>query len=264
MGILANIRASSVSEFADCPARFEAKVLMGMRMPASGVMHVGTALHAGTAAFDRAKLEGNAISADDAAGVLVDTLHHPKEEVEWEDDSPSKIEPIALKLHSRYCAEIAPKRDYAGVEVTCESLDVGTEFGTIRFTGTTDRVRKVKDGFGISDLKTGKQAVAADGSVKVAGHAAQLGVYELLAEHAMGLPITSPAEIVGMATVREARVGTGSIAEPRTVLTGDSDRPGLIEHIAAAIKAGTFYGNPRSMTCHPKYCPIYARCHWRR
>lgn len=262
--LLATARASSVGEFFDCAHRWEAKYIHGKFMPSSGAAHLGTSLHAGTAAFDSAKLDGKPITVDDAAGVLIDTLHNPKEDVDWADDSPSKVEGVALRLHTRYCNEIAPRREYSGVEVKYEALDLTIPgVGTIRLTGSTDRVRKTAKGHGITDLKSGKTAVAADGTVKIAGHALQLGVYELLAEHAMHVPITDSAEVVGLCTVKDARVGTGSVERPRDVLIGTEEAPGALETMGQMLKAGLFPGNAKSMLCSAKFCPVYP-CRWVR
>lgn len=193
------IRASSLAELFDCPARWEAKNLLGMRMPSSGAARLGTAIHAGTAAFDQAKLDGSPITPDDAAGELVKTLHDTTEEVDWDEARPLDVERIALALHTRYCAEIAPHQDYVAVELTCERMEI-SDLG-IALTGTTDRVRRVASGeLGIADLKSGARAVGADGTVATAGHGPQMGVYEILAQHAIGQPITAPAQIVGLQT----------------------------------------------------------------
>lgn len=262
--LIATARASSVGEFFDCAHRWESKYILGKFLPSSGAAHLGTSLHAGTAAFDGAKLNGSPITVDDAAGVLIDTLHHPKEEVDWADEGPSKVEAVALKLHTRYCNEIAPRREYSGVEVKYEALDLTVpDVGTIRLTGTTDRVRKTAKGHGISDLKSGKTAVSADGTVKIAGHALQMGVYELLAEHAMGVVITDPAEVVGLCTVKDARVGAGSVDRPRDVLIGTDEEPGALETMGRMLKAGLFPGNAKSMLCSAKFCPVYP-CRWVR
>ena len=52
------IRASSMADLMDCAYRWEGKHLLGMRNPVSQAMILGTAIHAGTAAFDNAKLDG--------------------------------------------------------------------------------------------------------------------------------------------------------------------------------------------------------------
>lgn len=262
---LVTVRASSIGELLDCPARWEAKHLLGRRLPRSGAAQLGTAIHASTAAFDSSKLAGNPITIDEAAGAAVDALHRPDDEVDWDDDSPQAAEKIALALHGRYCNEIAPTREYAAVEVRCDRLEV-SDLG-IALTGTTDRVRKVDDGYGIGDIKTGRTAVRADGHVETKGHAYQLGVYELLAQNAAGLPITQPAEIIGLNTAKTAiaqRVGAGEIEGARDVLLGDEQTPGILQTVARVVHDGLFFGNPRSQLCGARYCPIFNDCRYRR
>ena len=181
---LITIRASSLPELFDCPARWESKFVKGMRMPRSGAAQLGTAVHAGTAIFDRSRIEGNPVTPDEAAGAVVDAVHKPESDVDWGEDSPNDVEAIGIALHKRYCQEIAPKQHYVAVEATCNRLEI-SDIG-IALTGTTDRVFVSDDGYGIADIKTGKSAVATDGTVKTAGHAAQIAVYELLAGAALG------------------------------------------------------------------------------
>lgn len=256
------IRASSLAELFDCPARWEAKHILGMRGPRSAAAQLGTAVHAGTALFDQSHLPGGTpLSADDAAGAVVDAIHKPEEEVDWEETAPRDAERIALALHTRYCGEIAPQQVYRGVEVKCESLEL-PDLG-IALTGTTDRVHEVGGSLGITDLKTGGRAVGADGRAVTQGHAVQLGVYELLAEHAMGLHITAPAQIVGMNTGKTPaaqRVGTGEVPNARAALIGTEESPGLLEHASRLIHSGSFYGNSKSFLCSAKYCPRHPVC----
>lgn len=261
MNDIFTIRASSLAELFDCPARFEAKHILKMRNPTSGAAQLGTAVHAGTAVFDQAVLDGSAVSIDDAAGAVVDAIYQPEFDVEWDEDlQPKAAEKIALALHAKYCTEIAPKQNYVGVEVTCERLEI-TDLG-IALTGTTDRIRQLSDGrFGIADLKTGGRAVGSDGRAVTSGHGAQLGVYELLAERSMGEIITAPAQIIGLQTAKTTqKVGIGEIHNAKTALVGDEESPGLLEHAANVIHTGMFYGNPKSMLCSSKYCPRHSIC----
>lgn len=258
------IRASSLPELFDCPARWEAKHLLGKRLPASGVTQLGTAVHAGAAAFDAARINGEEVTVEEAAGVVADTIHHPEYDVVWEDESPAVAEKIGIALHRKYCTDIAPAREYVAVEVDCDRLEI-TDLGLV-LTGTVDRVRAVEDGYGICDLKTGKTAVAADGTVATAAHRFQMGAYELLAEVGGGLPITAPAEIIGMqtgTTEKAQRIGTGMITGARELLLGDEEKPGVLHHAARLLHAGDFYGNPRSMLCNQKFCPVYGICRYR-
>lgn len=258
------IRASSLSDLFDCPARWEAKHLRGMRMPRSGAAQLGTAVHAGTALFDNSRLEGNPITADEAAGAVADAVHSPDEDVDWGEDSPNEAESIGIALHKRYCREIAPKQQYVAVEATCDRLEISA-IG-IALTGTTDRVTLTDEGYGIADIKTGKSAVSADGTVKTAGHAAQLAVYEVLAGAALDRVIDAPAQIIGLQvakTEKGRRAAVGSITGARKMLVGDESGPGLLQIASDMLHAGFFYGNPRSQLCNPKYCPAYNVCRWR-
>ena len=259
------IRASSLPELFDCPARWESKFVKGMRMPRSGAAQLGTAVHAGTAIFDRSRLEGNPVTADEAAGAVVDAVHKPESDVDWGEDSPNDVEVIGIALHKRYCQEIAPKQHYVAVEATCDRLEI-SDIG-IALTGTTDRVFVSDDGYGIADIKTGKSAVATDGTVKTAGHAAQIAVYELLAGAALGRVIEAPAQIIGLQVAKTAkgqRAGIGKIGGARELLVGDDETPGLLQIASDMLHSGRFFGNPRSQLCNPKFCPAYSICRWRK
>jgi RecB family exonuclease len=260
-----NIRASSLGDLFDCPARWAAKHIDGKSMPSNSKAVLGTAVHASTAMFDQAKLSGSVISVDEAAAAAIDAIYRPEEDVHWEDGSPDDIAPIAVALHNKYCRTIAPEQTYAGVEIKCEALEI-SDLG-IALTGTTDRIYQTPGGLGIADVKTGKAAVGADGIVATKGHAFQLGVYELLAEHASGLSLTEPARIIGMNTAKTdaaQRMGIGEISGARDVLLGDDDNPGILHHASTLIHSGSFWGNPKSMLCHKNYCPIYGSCNFRK
>lgn len=260
------IRASSLGELFDCPARWEAKHLRNMRLPTSGAAQLGTAVHAGTALYDQSRIDGDGLTPDDCAGTVVDALQHPETDVDWEDSSPAETEKIAIPLHHLYCREIAPKQDYMAVEALCDGLTI-TDLD-ITLTGTVDRVRVTPEGYGIADIKTGKTAVGADGTVKTAGHAAQVGVYELLAQAALGVAMQAPAQIIGLQvakTDRGRRAGIGEIAMAREALLDDPDTgSGLLSHAARIVHSGDFYGNPKSTLCSEKYCPAYRICRWRK
>lgn len=263
---LIRIRASSLPELFDCPARWEAKNIKGMRLPSSGAAQLGRAVHAGTALFDLGRIRGAGLSAENCAAEVVKAIREPREEVDWGDTSPAAMEGIALALHRKYCAEIAPGFDFVDVEAECRGLEIAG-LGIV-LTGTTDRVYRDERGrFGIADIKTGKSAVGTDGTVRTAGHAAQVAVYELLAEEATGRPMDAPAVIIGLQTAKTdagRRAGTGSVTGARELLAGREGAPGLLEAAAAMLRSGIFFGNPRSTLCHQKYCPAYESCRFRR
>lgn len=264
------IRASSLPQLFDCPARWSAIHLEGKRMPSNSKAMLGKAVHASTAVYDQSTIDGAGITINEAAAAAVDTIRKPDEDVDWEGDDPKAMTPddaeaIALSLHAKYCTIIAPTQKYRAVEIKCDKLEI-TDLG-IALTGTTDRVYESDEGFGIGDVKTGKQAVAADGTVNTKGHSYQMGVYELLAEKGSGLPITAPAKIFGLNTAKTSaaqRTATGEISGARDVLLGDEDSPGILQMGAKLIHSGYFYGNPKSMLCHGRYCPVYENCKFRK
>ncbi len=234
-------------------------------MPASGASQLGTAIHAGAAAFDAGKINDTGITVDEAAGAVVDAIYRPEHDVKWDEEKPSDAEKIGIALHRKYCTTISPARDYAAVEIQCDALEI-TDLGII-LTGTIDRLRVVESGYGITDIKSGKTAVSADGTVSTSQHVFQVGAYELMAEAASGLQITGPAEIVGMQTGKTdkaQRVGTAKIAGARELLLGDGKIPGVLEHASRILHSGVFYGNPRSMLCSSKFCPVFTNCHFRK
>ena len=258
---IAIVRASSWPELFDCSLRWAAKNLMGIRSPSSGAAQMGTAIHAGTAMFDTRLMQGQQGHSEEAVEATLQALRNPQGEVDWGEDSATEAEGVAIKLTASYCFEVAPHVEHAAVELACEALDVATEHGVVRLTGTTDRIRRHADGsLGIRDLKSGQRAVGADGKAVTKGHHLQTGVYRLMAEHATGQTMSAASEIVGLQTTAKTRIGVGVIADDRTPLVGTDEQPGLIQMAAQMLKGGLFPPNPKSNLCSAKYCPFHSRC----
>lgn len=261
------IRASSFGTLFDCPSRWIAVNLHGMRVPSRSNSVIGTATHAGTASFDRERVAGQAPSVSAAQDAAVESVRNPTGEIDWDDSSPAEAATIAASLTQRYCTLESHKHEFVAVEATIEHLEISDL--AIVLTGTTDRVERWESGgLGIGDIKTGKTAVNAAGQVETKGHAAQMGVYELVAGAALGEPMTEPARIIGLQTNKtpeKQRVGVGEIVGARDVLLGDEDHAGLLVTAAKLVHGDIeAWGNPKSMMCHPRYCPQFSTCFWRR
>lgn len=266
MSALVSVRASSVPGMFDCAMRWQAIHLEGRRVPTTLNAVLGRAVHKGTAVFDVervAGLPGNVSAAMDAAA---ETVEKPDEDIALTDtDKPAQAKDVAVSLVEKYATDFAPTRHYVGVEIGVPALDV-TDLG-ITLTGTADRVRLTDDGPGICDLKTGKTIVDARGVVAVSGHASQIGVYELLAEAALGRRMTADAEVIGLQTniTREKqRIATGLVQNAREVLTGTQDAGGLLPVMARIAHGELTWGNPRSFMCHERFCPAFKTCFYRR
>jgi hypothetical protein len=256
------IRSSSWAELFDCAARWAAKNLDGIVMPSSVAAHIGTAIHAGTAAFDESGMAGDRISPMDAADLAVDELR-ADENVRWTTSEPSRREAEAIVISQTlaYCKTF-DHYQWAAVEHQCQPLDIdmGADL-TIRLTGTLDRIRKHPDSrLGVADLKTGVRRINSDGLVDTAADGAQLGCYELLYEADTGLVIDAPAEILAIDSKCAGVVASAAVPRTREILIGSDEEPGLIFMAAMYLRAGIFPPNPKSGLCSDRYCPIYDRC----
>ncbi len=260
---IAVVRASSWGELFDCAARWHFKNVLGLRLPSSGQAALGTALHKGTAVYDGGRSLGVDVNAGEAMEATAEAVKHPQFDVSWDDEHEmGKTVDVGVNLTQQYIEQIGSRRTFDAVELECNALDVETDHGTIRLTGTTDRVYQTTDGrYGIGDLKSGKKAVHTDGTAETKGHGLQVGVYQIMAQHARSEPMTAPAQIVGLHTApTRPRVGIGEIADPTRSLLGTNERPGLIEVAANMLKTGLFPPNPKSNLCSAKWCPGYSRC----
>jgi hypothetical protein len=236
-----------------------------MNKPSGARALLGTSIHASTAVFDAARMKGEPVTADDAAGVLVDTLAKPPYEVDWkgEDLTPREAQRIGLSLHTRYCMDVSPQFEYVAVEMETKPFAIDCGNGTIiELVGTLDRcrIRNAAGGAkGICDLKTGGAAVE-NGVAKTKAHGPQIGTYELLYEHTTGEQPTAPAEIIGLKTKGAPEIALGEIRNARAVMVGTDQYKGLIEYAAEMFRSGLFPPNPQSLTCHPRYCARWATC----
>ncbi len=263
------IRASAFGGIFDCALRFQKEHLDGYRKSGSPRALIGTGVHAGTAAFDSAKLENSPIRIDDAAGAAVDAIQEriASEGVEWMDGEPTRkeCESIALRVTTNYCADISPRYTFEAVEMATKPLDIDCGGGvTVRLTGTLDRSRVVITEStarrGIQDVKTGQRAVRADGLAETKKHRPQIGTYELLYEHTTGKPIDGVSGIIGLNTGGRFQTGTGEVRGAKQLLLGNDHAPGLIEIAAQMFRSGLFPPNPQSPLCSQKYCAFHGNC----
>lgn len=261
---ITSIRASSWAGLFDCPSKWEWTNILGHKGHSSPRATLGTAIHAGTAAFDTGRMTGQEISVYDAAGVFVDALQHPNDDVSWagSDISQRQAEAVGVKLVSSYCREWSPRYQFCAVELQVKPLVIDCGGGTlIELTGTLDRARFAASGTGagIKDLKSGARAVS-QGVAVTKGHHAQIGTYELLFEHTTGQPITEDGEIIGLQTTGKGEIASGKIVGAKQMMVGTPEEPGLIKFGADMLRAGSFPPNPSSRLCDKRYCARWDHC----
>lgn len=257
------VRASSFGTLFDCAYRFEGEQLLKLYRPSSLRAHLGTSIHASTAAFDQARIDGAPLSAYDAADVFVESLYNPSQEVDYKDPKLSlkQAEVIGLTLHSRYCAEIAPNMVYESVEMPLAPMSIDCGDGlVIKLTGTLDRARLVRAWRGkiIADVKTGGRLIY-DGTVSTKGRGAQLGTYQILSEHTTGEEVGG-AQIIALQTSSTTQVGVSKVFDARPLMLGTEQAPGLIEMAAKMFKIGLYPPNPQSSLCGERWCARWGTC----
>lgn len=279
MNKIITVRASSWGGLFDCGYKFEGEHLLGMRRPSGLRSTLGTAIHAGTAAFDQAVLDNSPISANDAAAAFMDALHNPTDDVDYKQDrsiTMREAEVIGLTLHSKYCAEIAPRFRYKAVELKMDPLEIDCGNGiTIKLTGTMDRARVATvpqlqlygaDGekFGpttgvvIPDVKSGSRIIE-NGEVSLKGKSAQLGAYQLMYENTTG-EHTIGAQIIALPTTGKLQPQVSRVWDAKRVMLGTDRAPGFIELAATMFKQGFFPPNPQSPLCSDKFCARWDTC----
>lgn len=260
------VRASSWGSLFDCAYAWEGAHLLGIKKPSGLRAHLGTSIHASTAAFDASRLPGSEtgpLSLDDAADVFFHTLHNPDRDVDYSQDDITirEAERIGLRLHASYCALIAPRYEYIGVEAKLQPLPIDCGQGIIiQLTGSMDRSRVADTPGGplITDIKTGS-AVIKDGKASVKGRAPQLGTYQLMYEQSEGVQ-TQGAQIVALQTNSKAETAVSDTFDAKRVMVGTDETPGLIQIAAQMFRTGLFPPNPSSVICSPRYCARWARC----
>lgn len=283
MNDIITIRASSFGRFFDCSYAWQYEHIEKHFRPSSLRAHLGTSIHAGTAAFDQAKLDGLPISADDAAGVFQKMLWEPEREVDYKDDRLTlrEAEKMGIALLTKYCHIIAPQMRYESVEMPLQPLDVEADGVTIRLTGTMDRARVVRfeampiegtklelmlpvpeEKRVIADLKTGARLIDMDGEVTTKGRAAQTGTYQILYEHTTGNQ-THGSQIAALQTTSACKVGVSKVFDAKVIMLGQEGRPGLLDLAAGALKSGLFLPNPQSQLCSNKYCSRHPVCEFK-
>jgi hypothetical protein len=273
---IVEVRASSWGRLFDCAYAWEGEQLLGLKTPNTIRPALGTAVHASTAAFDEARMQGNPISVSDAADVLIETLHRQDVDEAYDTSlSMREAEVIGLRLHSRYCVEISPRYEFKAVEMRMEPVDIDLDGVTIRLKGTMDRARVARtekdiDANGnvlpgttrsrtiIPDIKTGGRLIA-DGAVLLKGRSAQLGAYQIMYEQNAKEP-TDGAQIIALQTTTAAPVGVSRVFDAKRAMLGTDYEDGLVHFAGTMFKTGHFPPNPQSSLCSPKYCARWATC----
>lgn len=270
------VRASSLGALLDCAHRWEGIHLLGMSGRTSGAAWLGTSLHAATAAYD---LNRDTMLVREATEFFRDHLQGEAAkaaDVQWTDLSPTQAKNVGVPLVQEYCFQWSPHFEFLAVEMTLEPQTIGVDLSRyklgpvdITFTGSMDRARVIRQSnraAAVADVKSGKRVIT-DGVASTKGHAAQTGVYTMLAEMdgRIPYPLSGTPSIIALSTAGGSgpKIATADMPTAREQLMGTATEPGLIEYAGLYLKTGLFPPNPRSSLCSETYCPRWETCRYR-
>lgn len=269
------VRASSFKEMFDCPHRWYGNNILKIKRPSNFKAHVGSSVHKALEIHDLAKLTGKSFLKSPTALMKQAmkgyefALKNPQYEIlPPEAKDVEAMTKVGKALIERYCQEIAPNYNFSHIELKCKTLKIEVGNVILEITGTIDRIYQEEieliNRYGIADIKTGGMAVNAQNEVEVVAHKAQLGVYEILAEHTLdNIKVDADAHIIGLQTNTKARVAIGKTKSARDVVLGTEHEIGMLGNAGKLLEHQIFFGNPSSMMCGEKYCPMYKTCKYR-
>jgi len=242
------IRASSWPTLFDCSLRWYFENIEGLTNPSSTAARVGTAVHAGTAVFDRGA------SSSDAADAAHAAFMSPEGDVEPIGQLDTNAASAVARRTTIGYATTFGRRAFSHIEVEVPECVVSTIHGDILLTGHVDRVLNQQ----VRDVKTGEQRVTKAGEVRVGADFLQMGVYAVMARAELGDDISPHVTIIGGSTSHYTW-GEITIANAVQMLLGDAQNEGIIEIAAKMMRHGVFPPNPKSLMCSAKYCAAHSQ-----
>jgi PD-(D/E)XK nuclease superfamily len=264
------IRASSLTQYPDCPRRTAARLFrreiedagFTLRRPPRGIgAAIGSAVHAAAkTVLDARARSGDlapvGVATDCAAETLAEALQTG--EVAFDATTANRSEAMrqAIRMTSAYHRCVAPAVEPIIVE---ERLEAEISPGLI-LSGQPDLV--AREPGGLRDLKTGAR--------RGGGHAPQVGAYSLLSR-THGLEIET-ASIDFVQRAPTTKVQPDPVSTAVAVAQAETAAVNIIRHIEddlatfregddrGRILAGdpwSFPANPASNLCSPKFCSAF-------
>lgn len=262
------VRASALSNYADCPRRAAAK-LFRREIEAGGYTlnetprgigaTIGTSVHAAAALTLTEKMGvGHLAPLSTVTDCAVETYRETaREGVLFDRETPATqdAERQVIGMVEAYQRVLAPQIEPVAVE---EALEADTPFGLV-LTGHGDVL--ARDQNAVRDLKTGKRR---------GNHKPQLGAYSLLYK-ANGLPTETCAEDF-LQRVGSKKPQPDPVTFAHDLSSAETAAISIMRHIADALESfrggdddlhilpgdpWAFPANPSSILCSPKFCPAH-------
>ncbi len=196
---------SALNEYLESPASFFAKRVLRLREPEMPALTVGTAVHAGIAAYLEHQDDGKAFAA------LESSMRRSLLQRNAAFDRISEHARESLAAYIRYRAEDGDLRAPSAIEKTYETTR-NIDGCTVKLKGQIDALFETADGICIADFKTTSEVKAVDEK-----YVRQLAFYDLLVRENGGSPVSAAIVQVGPDGVKDHAVPLNP--ESRAALT---------------------------------------------
>lgn len=241
-----HISVSQIRMYLRCPAQYYFHYVENIKVPPSGPLVLGKAVHAGLEYYFWEKLFfGTEARPALVLDVYSDAFENERLDVLWGDEEPGKAKDEGAELIKLYLAETAPQLIPLAVERKFEVLIAGTVLmgfidlvtadGKIidhKVVSKTPPENKIQEDIQLTAYAMGYEAIFGD----------------LPAEVQLNFMVRSK---VPKLVARSANRGEGDIR--RFVR--------MAEGVVKAIRAGMYYPNPDNLMCSPKACGYWGECH---
>lgn len=262
------VRASALSNYADCPRRSAARLFKSdilaagydlRETPRNIGASIGTSVHAAAALTLREKMAyGSAAPLTTATDCAVEEYRAIAEAgmlFDRETPTSNAAETQIVRMVGAFQREIAPQIEPVIVE---ERMEADTGFGLI-LTGQSDVL--AREPGRLRDLKTGKRQSM---------HAPQIGAYSLLSK-SHGLEVNE-ACVDFVQRVPVSKPQPDPVTTPYELARAENAAVNVLRHIAQDIQvfregheatgilpgdAWAFSANPSSMLCSDKWCSAW-------
>lgn len=249
-----HLSASSIGSYLLCPRSWWYEKIFGVRGPASSALICGTAMHAAAEVGMREKLEtGEDISPEVAQDIARETT------VQGYEEQAESVEDTGLRDHlidDKDSEEAIDRSTSMALIWATQSSplvmprEVESEYrsviGGVRIVGRLD---VIADSGEIIDWKTSSKkpsrgqadcAIQAELYPVMTGCGGMTFIYHVSNKRTKeAIPQRVSASVIDMAPKRSQAT---------------------VEHVARAIRAGSFPRNRTGWKCSQKMCPFYARC----
>jgi len=239
-----HISPTQINMYLRCPAQYYFRYVEELRVPPSGAMTQGRAVHEANKVNYGQKVEsGSDLPLSDLIDAYSDAFEESQEETDFEGEDPAEVKDEGYRLLECYYLDIARSTQPLLVE---HKLEV--DLNGITLLGYLDLMDDTKI---IRDTKMRSRKPTDDLTQDV-----QLCAYSYAA-HKAGIPDNG----VGMDIITKTK--TPKSYRLRAGITDDGRR--RFERIAAGavrgIKSDLYYPNPHNMMCSPKWCGYWDKCH---